>query len=62
MSWSTVASLVRGPAMQLDTHSTERWFDVAHSAHVWAGVITVFPDAAPEPGTQVAAWLRPGRD
>jgi hypothetical protein len=48
--------------MQLDTDSTERSFDVALGARGKAGVITVFRDAAPEPGTQVAAWLPPVQD
>jgi hypothetical protein len=54
--------LKRRPVMQLDTDSTKQSFDVALSARGKAGVITVFRDAAPEPGTQVAAWLPPGQD
>lgn len=52
----------RRPVMQLDTDSTEQSFDVALSARGKAGVITVLRDAAPEPGTQVAAWLPPVQD
>jgi hypothetical protein len=54
--------LKRRPVMQLDTDSTKQSFDVALSARGKAGVITVFRDAAPEPGTQVAAWLPPVQD
>lgn len=54
--------LERRPVMQLDTDSTKQSFDVALSARGKAGVVTVFRDAAPEPGTQVAAWLPPAQD
>lgn len=40
----------RRPVAQLDTDSTPQSFDVALSARGKAGVITVFRDAAPEPG------------
>lgn len=49
----------RRTLMQLDTDSTEHSFETAFSARGAAGVITVFRDAAPDPDTQVAAWLPP---
>jgi hypothetical protein len=51
----------RRPVMQLDTDTVEKSFDVALGARGKPGVITVFRDAAPEPGTQVAAWLPAGQ-
>lgn len=54
--------LERRPVMQLDTDPTEQSFDLALSARGKPGVITVLRDAAPEPGTQVAAWLPPVQD
>lgn len=52
----------RRPFVQLDTDSTEGSFEAALSARGAAGVITVFRDAAPDPGTQVAVWLPPVQD
>lgn len=48
--------------VQLDVDSVEQSFDTAMQARGAAGVITIFRDQAPEPGTQVAAWLPPGTD
>lgn len=47
----------RRSVMQLDTDSAEDSFSAAFAARGAPGVITVFRDAAPEPGTQVTAWL-----
>jgi len=50
----------RRPVMQLDTDTVEKSFDAALGARK-PGVITLFRDTAPEPGTQVAAWLPAGQ-
>jgi len=52
----------RRPFVQLDTDSTDESFEAALSARGAAGVITVFRDAAPDPGTEVAVWLPPVQD